>query len=82
MKYVKIFFIVLFFILAIGMIAQKKTYSYVFVLTVENMTAEEGVKFNDEIYELQKKYNFKIDFYQKNDFDKRMVIPDFKMKSK
>ena len=61
---------------------QEKSYDYVLVLTVENITADEGAKLNDEIYKLQEKYKdkFKIELYQKKDFDKRMNLPDLKVK--
>ena len=81
-RIVTIFFLVIFFGLLIGMIAQKKSHDYVFTITVEGKSDDEGEKILDKLYQFCEDNKVKFDLYQKKDYEKRMVIPDFKIKSK
>lgn len=76
-----IFFVVLF--LAIGTIAKSdKSNNYVFVITVENRSDDEGEKILDKLEKFCEDNKIKFDLYTKKDFDRRMMVPLFKLEQR
>lgn len=72
-------YLALIFVLAVSFIyaiapQQKKTHDYVFTITVEGKSDDEGERILDELEKYCEKNKIKFDLYQKKDYDKRMEV--------